>query len=426
MASSVLLPYQKRWLEDRSRFKIGLWARQTGKSFALTLEAVLDAAERPGSTWVMLSAGERQSRELAEKARLHLEALRMAFEAVEERFYDDRDVTQLQVRLLNGSRLIFLPANPRTVRGYTGNVVLDEFAFHQDSEAIWAAMFPVITRRPDLKIRVMSTPAGPRGKFYELWEKGGEAWSRHRVTLYDAVAEGLPIDPEELRRGLADDWVWQQEYLCEFVSEEEAFLPWSLILENEAREDPRGDWDPERAFLGVDVGRHRDLTVFAVLERVGDVYHVRLLEALRQAPFQLQEARLHALLPRVRRACVDATGLGEMLAENARRAFGFRVEPVKFTPLTKAELAQRLRLAFEDRRFRLPPQDAALREDLHAVRRIVTPSGNVRYDAERSERGHSDRFWALALALHAAEDRRGPVEYRSVVRRAFALWKGAF
>lgn len=127
----------------------------------------------------------------------------------------------------------------------------------------------------------------------------------------------------------------------------------------------------------------------------------------------------------MRRACLDATGLGEMLAENARRAFGYKVEPVKFTLEVKADLAQRLRLFFEDRRIRIP-EDRALREDLHAVRRIITPSGNVRYDAERSERGHADRFWALALALHAAETRKGPVEYRSVLRRAFAGWKGAY
>ena len=31
----TFLPYQKRWLDDRSRFKIGMFARQTGKTFTL-------------------------------------------------------------------------------------------------------------------------------------------------------------------------------------------------------------------------------------------------------------------------------------------------------------------------------------------------------------------------------------------------------
>ena len=32
--NDILLPYQRAWVFDQSRFKIGLWARQTGKSLA--------------------------------------------------------------------------------------------------------------------------------------------------------------------------------------------------------------------------------------------------------------------------------------------------------------------------------------------------------------------------------------------------------
>ena len=410
-----LLPYQQRWLRDGSRFKIGLWARQTGKSFVVSLEAVLDALEHR-RTWVFLSRGERQSLELAQKAEAHLRFLMAAHERFSEPF--DVGITQHRIELPNGSRLLFLPANPDTARGYTASVVLDEFAFHHDSHAIWAALYPSITRHPDLKVRVVSTPNGNRGKFYELWHHGGEVWSRHRVSIWDAVREGLPVDPEELREGLADPLAWAQEYELEFVDESSAFIPYELILAAEA-ETLKEDWEPHAAFLGVDIGRHRDLTVFVVLERVGDVYWVRHLRRLHRVPFAEQERELQALLPRVARACIDATGMGEMLAENARRAFGWRVEPVKFSLQIKADLAQSLRLAFEDRRMRIP-RDLALRNALHSVRRIVTPAGNIRYDAERSEQGHADEFWALALALHAAEVRRGPVEYRSVLRRTFA------
>ena len=56
---------------------------------------------------------------------------------------------------------------------------------------------------------------------------------------------------------------------------------------------------------------------------------------------------------------------------------------------------------FEERTLRIPG-NRSLRLDLSAVKRIVTSAGNVRFDAERTEDGHADRFWALALALHAA------------------------
>ena len=63
----ILLPYQTRWLEDDSRFKIGMFSRQSGKTFVATLEIVLDMirAEMEGrrTRWLILSRGERQARE---------------------------------------------------------------------------------------------------------------------------------------------------------------------------------------------------------------------------------------------------------------------------------------------------------------------------------------------------------------------------
>ncbi|MEN3011182.1 MAG: terminase family protein, partial [Candidatus Bipolaricaulaceae bacterium] len=133
-----------------------MWSRQSGKSFAGTLETVDDSLERR-ALWIYLSRGERQSLELAEKAKLHLEAYRIAAEAMEDYFLADsgEKYTQLQLRLPNGSRHIFLPANPDTARGYSGNVFLDEFAFHKDSKAIWTALFPTITRNPSYRIRIV-------------------------------------------------------------------------------------------------------------------------------------------------------------------------------------------------------------------------------------------------------------------------------
>lgn len=80
----ILLPYQTRWLEDDSRFKIGMFSRQSGKTFVATLEIVLDMirAEMEGrrTRWLILSRGERQAREAIEEGvGLHLRALDAAF-----------------------------------------------------------------------------------------------------------------------------------------------------------------------------------------------------------------------------------------------------------------------------------------------------------------------------------------------------------
>lgn len=408
---SILLPYQRRWVDDRSRFKIWLASRQIGKSFALTLEAVLDAVERR-TTWVFLSAGERQALELAEKTRLHLEAIQIAAAELNDDFLDEDGIRykQLLMRLPNGSRLIFLPANPSTARGYTANVALDEFAFHADSQAIWAALFPSITRSRDLRLRVASTPRGKSNAYYRLWE-GAErlgtqsVWSRHRTDIYEAVADGLPVDPEELREGLNDELAWQQEYLLEFLEEATAYLSYELLATcedaNATTDLLMDEIDPTQGdlYLGVDIGRQRDLTVMWLLQRVADVSWTRRVVELQGTSFAAQREVLYGLLPRVKRACIDATGLGMQLAEEAQRKFA-QVEPVTFTAAVKSDLATTLRRSFEDRTVRIPISNE-VREDLHSVRRVVTSAGNIRFDAERDAAGHADRFWALALATHA-------------------------
>ena len=54
------------------------------------------------------------------------------------------------------------------------------------------------------------------------------------------------------------------------------------------------------------------------------------------------------------------------------------------------------------------PYDPNIRADLRAVTKQVSRAGNVRFTAERNADGHADRFWALALALHAAGNAQGP------------------
>ena len=71
-------------------------------------------------------------------------------------------------------------------------------------------------------------------------------------------------------------------------------------------------------------------------------------------------------------------------------------------------MAYGLRTHFEDRTVFIPKKHE-IREDLHSVRRITTTANNIRFDADRSDSGHADRFWALALALHAASNSSGEI-----------------
>jgi phage FluMu gp28-like protein len=481
-----LTTYQRRWVEDASRFKIGVMSRQSGKSFSTALEAVLDCFAHK-TKWVLLSAGERQSKELMATAATHARAIGAAVEELESTFVaqDKTEYKQLELVFPNGSRMIGLPANPNTARGHSANILLDEFAFHKDSREIWKALFPTVTR--GYKIRIISTPQGKKNKFYELWtgrtaqmwdgleyERPGErgGWSKHRVTIDDAVAmglelkdeEGRPIEPEDLRLSLSDDDSWHQEYLVEFLDEATAWLTYDLIETVEdvkllaapswveelvalAREDherykshpapPAFDAGPvlggvpfgREIYLGMDIGRRRDLSVIWLDELVDGLAWTRAVIELHKLPFGVQERVLFALLGLrgLRRACIDSSGLGMQLSEKAVEKFGeHRVEPVDFTAKNKEALATAIKKSFEDRRDRIPA-DQTVRQSLHSVKKEVTATGNVRFDADRTEQtGHADHFWAKALAVQARSRPAGPVAYESVAQREARFGGGAW
>lgn len=429
MDTPILYPYQKAWLEDDSRFKIGMFARQTGKTFTTTLEIALDMAlaelEGRRTRWVILSRGERQAREAMEEGvKLHLRAMNAAFDALETdfRLEDRTTIRALEVSMKNGSRVTALPANPDTARGFSANVFLDEFAFHKDSHAIWKALFPVISKN-GLKLRITSTPNGKENKFYELMTGTDDdnPWSRHIVDIYKAVAEGLPRDIDKLRKALADEDAWSQEFELQWMDGASAWLPWELINAVEDENAGRPElYAGGPCFVGVDIGRRRDLFAAIILEEVGDVLWVREIAERRGATFAEQDMILDDLMARYRvlRVCMDQTGMGEKPVEDAQRRHGTsRVEGVLFTASAKLGLATVGKQAFEDRRLRIPHGVPALRSDLHKLQKVSGPTGTPRFVADSDDAGHADRTWALFLALSAASSPKIEYGYTPATQR---------
>ncbi len=211
-----LLDWQQTYVDDDSRFKLVVAAAQSGKSMGTTLEIVMEVIAKAG-LWIMLSASERQSVELMEKVKMHTRAMGAAID-VEDGFFGTTEIAQHTARFPNGGRIIALPANPDTARGYSGNAFLDEFALHRDPLAIWAAMMTRATH--GYKVRVASTLKGKNNKFYELCKDLG---------LHDGVR---PSQQPVKRNGWSGHWVD-----IHMVREQRAKLGIVLDVEGPARGD---------------------------------------------------------------------------------------------------------------------------------------------------------------------------------------------
>lgn len=431
------LPYQRAWIEDESRFKIGMFSRQTGKTFSTGGECADDCfrgwAEDRRARWVILSRGERQAAEMMTEVirpftKSFYEVYNTIVKGGEPTYHEgefrapqekgpDAVYKALEVKFPNGSRITALPANPDTARGFSANVILDEFAFHAKSREIWAALFPVISKGGQ-KLRVISTPNGKGNKFYELMTAEDSVWSRHVVDIYEAVRQGLDRDIEMLRKGMADEDAWAQEYELKWLDEASSWLDYDLIsdAEHPAAGAP-GLYQGGPCFVGVDIAARNDLFVIWVDEQVGDVAWTREIIARRRISFAEQDHLLDDVFRRYRvvRCRMDQTGMGEKPVEDAKRRHGeSRVEGVLFTAAAKLEMATDLKQAMQDRKKRIPAGDPVLRSDLHAIKSQVGVTGTRRLIADDDTDGHADRFWAGAMATSAGRLAYQPYEYRPV------------
>src|SRR5690606_31744106 len=114
---------------------------------------------------------------------------------------------------------------------------------------------------------------------------------------------------------------------------------------------------PHMLYLGVDVGRNKDLTVLWLSAKIAGVFVPLAIVEMQAVEFERQEAELYAMLglPRLHRCCIDNTGIGRQFGERAQKRFGQgRVELTNFTAPIKEALAFPLRSAFEDRTTRIP------------------------------------------------------------------------
>lgn len=442
----ALRPYQRRWVDDPARFKGAVKSARIGYSFGTAVEAVLDCLERR-TTWTVLSASKPQSVEfIQEHVGKIKEAMQLTAELFQEPFADDLGKTDVMVQVAkfpNGSRILALPANARTARGYPGNAILDEFAHHEDSYAIWAA----ITRQLALghKIRLLSTPNGEQGKFFDLAREFGltdgvapasnplklKSWSWHWVDAYTAVREGCPIDIDEMRDLIKDDDTFSQEFLCVFLKAVGAWLDLELIARSESDEAtmdwPAGYKAIGPLYFGLDVARDGDRTVMWIDELLGDVSICRAVIRLHSMPFPQQEEALGPWIEMCSRGAMDATGMGVGMYDHLNQEHPGKVMGINFAGTNdagvkiKTDMAIRIKKRMEQARSRIP-RDPQVRQALQAIKREATSTG-VKFDAPRIEVdsaiaggkrkkifSHADEFWAKAMCDLAAEQ---PVSHLS-------------
>lgn len=441
-------PFQIQFLNNESRFGIDTKSRQIAWSFTCAVDAIADSVIEPGWPHIFVSYNWDEAKE---KIRYTKNVIAGLDEPVRPALVQE-SVTSLE--LDNGSRFISHPCRP--TRGTAGaRVYLDEMAHYAEGRdrEIYTAALPATTKAGGY-VRIGSSTLGANGLFWEIAREELRSWpgfdGNRRVIPWwqirsfcqDVKAARLiapRMSTEERVRALGTPAIveifenmfledFQQEYECAWVDESVAWITWDIIKRNQAAHD--GEWfhaksvdnalqmipqvlaairqgKVERVLIGgIDVGRKKNLTELVLLGKsTAGRLPVRFCVSLDRVEYDDQQRcfrEIIAQLP-ISQILVDENGIGAQLAENLARTG--KATPATFTNPSKELWAVDTRIQME--RGNVPlPADRDLAYQIHSIKKSVTAAKHNVFDTERNEKHHADKFWALALGVAAAGQKK--------------------
>tara|TARA_R110002020_G_scaffold9704_4_gene38000 strand:+ start:1591 stop:3144 length:1554 start_codon:yes stop_codon:yes gene_type:complete len=304
-----LYDFQKTIIGElqNNRFNILRKFRQAGCTTIAASYALWMAVFEKHKAIVILSKGDSEACEVLDRIKVMYDNLPEFFKpGIIE---DNKHTLKLQTHSVIKSR----PSGKQSGRSLAGSfLIIDEAAFIESIDTIWAAVYPIISTGG--RAFILSTVNGVGNWFYDVYNKameGGNSfnpidieWKQHPEYfrhkgydhLYDQMLSRNPPlkieDWEEITRSNMPLKQWLQEYECSFLGTGDTFIDSEILKEmNEHVTDDYyikynnkmriwQDPDPYYDYMiscDVSLGRDRDYSAFHIInlyngEQVAEFY----------------------------------------------------------------------------------------------------------------------------------------------------------
>ena len=419
--------YQKKFLQNNSRFKLWLKSRQIGGTWAASLDILLESFIK-GVPSIVLTANSRLLDEFHDQLNSHIQSLQLLFPDFKVKLQSKSRIKIPSLDLSSFSSITsknkishsfpfsltnnfvtlqLILSNPRTARGFHGSVLLDEFAFHQDPKSIFYSVFPMITRKVDYSLFIISSPNSIEDFFYllckqELKKQKNSSFSFFKTSLIKAIDDGLPIDINTLKDNM-DDLEFRRAYLCEFLESPNSIFSLDLINSSIQEDHINNDISLNDAslFMGVDIGRKHDLSVLSLLEQRQNKLFVRKILVLDRIPFKDQLLAIQNWISFYNPilCSIDARGMGMPLAESLSEKYPGKILEIFLTSQLKESIVYSLKWALIHKKLILL-NDPILKSEFLAIQ--IHLSSLSSYIDGNISGSHCDRFWSVAFAFFAS------------------------
>ena len=454
--NNLWLPYQLDWIRDTSKYAICEKSRRIGITFAEAFRAVhvrmMNIHLGTPRNYNYIAQTEKSSERFIEDVIKHAYLINsIAKYSHNKPIANLSKATKSCVPFVDGSVIQSFSSNPDAIRGSSGDVCIDEAAFAPDGESLEKAAFPIVsTIGQNCQLRIVSTHNGHSSWFNRLLTdaKSGKrpGWSHHRTDIYKAVNQGLALkhsgphlslmpDREKTdqawissTRSMYSDLTWQQEFECHPLSSGLTLVSHkdydTLAKSENTNSYPSNDKKYGNLFVGSDFGIN-DLTAIWVLE---ERYNAKVLdENLRREFFARHVINLKGVRPpEQQEICIkimshpnvvsgyfDHGTFGLTIVDHLAKTTG-KAKGVSFNNPMKKQMAELVRKYVSQQRILLPAGRNDVKDDVCCAQMIISDTGAVTYGG-RSSVGHCDNFWALGLALLAAEENQ-PLYAKGLIR----------
>jgi len=434
-------------------------SRRIGISFCDAAESCLQAASGKMHTFY-ISYDKDMTETYINDVATWAQRFEMAVSEIEQEtiLEDDKPILVYRVKFASGRHVLSLTSKPRNLRSKQGRLVWDEAAFSDDPEEMMKAAIAFTMWGG--QVEVISTHNGEDNEFNQNIQDiraGKKEYSLHRVTLDDALAEGLYqriclVKGEEWSQKKQEEW---RQALIDFYGEnadEELFcipsrgtgqyltraqieacmkddipvLRWAPPSANfvdwsEAqRVREIQDWCEEnlgpilarlapelRGFIGGDFGRLGDLSVFWPSQEMPNLaLATPFVLELRNMPFEAQKQIFYYIcdrMPRFSGGALDARGNGQYLAEVARQKYGPElITEVMLSEKWYRENMPRFKSRIDDKLLWIP-RDSKTLDDFRAFKMVkgvakIPEAGRENKDGEQR---HGDSGIAAVMNVFA-------------------------
>jgi hypothetical protein len=384
---------------EHSFFANNVLVHNCGITTSIIGKTIHDAYFYKVPATLITSAGQRQSVKVLDKIKKAIDSMPEFMRPKLKRSTNEEIIFE------SGAEITSLPVNPDTSRGYSGNVIMDEFGVlsKKDSEQMWEAVYPSISK--GWRISCVSSPKGTDNVFYHLCNpiiRDGKNVSPYQADRILSIHwRDVPHIKEFVERERVEEKtppkLFAQEYCCEFVGDnEESFFDLDNIrdkmLDDEMSFDKIGtivnstgnlipstfikteiiDKYPSGIYVGYDpattIGKYTDQSVVVVigckLDGTWDLISYHIFPVGTQLPDQVDFVIRLAKTYQARKVGLDASGGFGLSVKQwfEDKDYGYKLAVHKFTNEFKLNHYSHLRQLVDTGKFKSPKDQVVYRQ----------------------------------------------------------------